>query len=58
MLEAMEHGAAMSDPWVMNTPLADKFFDPVRGSPWFAKIVRQLGVDPARYTSEALGRTR
>ena len=58
MLEAMERGAATGDPWVMNTPLADKFFDPVRGSPRFAKIVRQLGVDPARYTAEALGRTR
>ena len=58
MLEAMERAVAIKDPFVMSTPLADKLFDPVRGSPRFATIVRRLGLDPARYTAEALGRSR
>ena len=58
MLEAMERAVDIKDPFVMSTPLADKLFDPVRGSERFAAIVVRLGLDPARYTPEAVGRSR
>ena len=58
MLEAMERAVDIKDPFVMSTPLADKLFDPVRGSARFAAVVVRLGLDPARYTAEAVGRSR
>ena len=58
MLDAMERAANIMDPFIMSTPLADKLFDPVRGSSRFAAVVRRLGLDPARFTAEALGRSR
>jgi hypothetical protein len=58
MLEAMEHAVDIKDPFVMSTPLADTLFHPVRGSARFAAIVVRLGLDPARYTAEAVGRSR
>jgi eukaryotic-like serine/threonine-protein kinase len=58
MLDVMERAVDIKDPFVMSTPLADKLFDPVRGSARFAAIVERLGLDPARYTAEAVGRSR
>ena len=58
MLEAMQRAVDIKDPFVMSTPLADKLFDPVRGSARFVAIVVRLGLDPARYTAEAVGRSR
>jgi len=46
------------NPFVMSTPLADKLFDPVRGSARFTAIIVRLGLDPTRYTAEALRRAR
>jgi tetratricopeptide (TPR) repeat protein len=58
MLEAMERAVDIKDPLVMSTPLADKLFDPVRGSARFTAVVERLGLDPTRYTAEALRRAR
>jgi tetratricopeptide (TPR) repeat protein len=58
MLEAMERAVELKDLFVMSTPLADRLFDPVRGSARFGTVIARLGLDPARYTAEALGRSR
>ena len=44
-LAAMERAIALGEPGVVNHPLPDRMYDPVRSSPRFAAIVRSLGLD-------------
>jgi serine/threonine-protein kinase len=50
MLDAMERGVPLKDPFPLHTSLGDAVYDPVRSSPRFAAIVRSLGMDPSRFT--------
>ncbi|WP_373068652.1 protein kinase domain-containing protein [Gemmatimonas sp.] len=57
-LTAMERAADRFEIGVVNSPLAHRRYDVLRGSPRFAAIVRKLGLDVALFTSASGGRPR
>lgn len=57
-LAAMERAVALGEVGVVNHPLPDAMYDPVRSSLRFAAIVRSLGLDVALLTSPRGGRPR
>ena len=49
---------ARQEPIIALIPFSDASYDPIRATPRFAAIVRQLGLDVALFTSPNGGRPR
>ena len=50
-LDAVERSTDAHEIWPSFSPLCDYAFDPLRGSPRFAALVRRVGLDERVFTS-------
>ena len=57
-LSAFERATAANEIWVTFNPLATEMYDPPRGSPRFAALVRRSGLDERALTSPHGGRPK
>jgi tetratricopeptide (TPR) repeat protein len=57
-LDAFERSTEAREIWPTFTPICDRSFDPLRGSPRFAALVRRVGLDERLFTSATACRGR
>ena len=57
-LGAFERATGAGEIWAVFNPLASAMYDPLRGSPRFAALIRRIGLDERALTSPNGGRTK